>query len=77
MWSTLTASDAQAWAKMVSAFNKANNGKGLHEQIKLTTIANNYTTKLTAAVATGHAPNFGWGPRARKRSGPSRASSCR
>ena len=61
MWSTLTASDAQEWAKMIGAFNKANDGKGLHEQIKLTTIANNYSTKVAAAVATGHAPNFGWG----------------
>jgi multiple sugar transport system substrate-binding protein len=60
-WSTLTASDAQTWAKMIANFNKANNNKGLHEQIKLTTVANNYTTKVTAAVESGNAPNFGWG----------------
>ncbi len=61
MWSTLTASDAQTWAKMIANFNKANDNKGLHEQIKLTTVANNYTTKVTAAVESGNAPNFGWG----------------
>lgn len=61
MWSTLSASDAQTWAKMIANFNKANNDKGLHEQIKLTTVANNYSTKVTAAVESGNAPNFGWG----------------
>jgi len=72
MWSTLSASDAQTWAKMIANFNAANNDKGLHEQIKMTTIANNYTTKVTAAVTAGRLPTSAGGPRARKLSGPSK-----
>src|ERR1700752_2702635 len=48
MWSWLSASDAQVWGRMIADFNKANNDKGLHEQIKVTTVASDYTTKVTA-----------------------------
>ena len=35
MWSWLSASDAQVWGQVINEFNKANDNKGLHEQIKL------------------------------------------
>ena len=60
MWSWLSASDAQVWSRMIQAFNTANDNKGLHEQIKMTSVVNDYNTKLVAAVATGNAPDFGW-----------------
>jgi multiple sugar transport system substrate-binding protein len=60
MWSWLSASDAQVWGKMIADFNKANDDKGLHEQIKVTPVVSDYTTKITAAVAAGDAPDFGW-----------------
>jgi multiple sugar transport system substrate-binding protein len=60
MWSWLSASDGQVWARMIQAFNKANDNKGLHEQIKMTSVVDDYNTKLVAAVDTGNAPDFGW-----------------
>jgi ABC-type glycerol-3-phosphate transport system substrate-binding protein len=60
MWSWLSASDAQVWGQMIKAFNKANDNKGLHEQIKLTPVVSDYTTKIVSAVTAGDAPDFGW-----------------
>jgi ABC-type glycerol-3-phosphate transport system substrate-binding protein len=61
MWSWLSASDAQVWSQVIGEFNKANDNKGLHEQINLVQVSNtDYTTKITAAVAAGDAPDFGW-----------------
>ncbi len=60
MWSWLSASDAQVWGRMIQDFNKANNDKGLHEQIKLTPVVSDYNTKVVAAVTAGDAPDFGW-----------------
>ncbi len=60
MWSPLSASDAQVWGTVIAAFNKANDNKGLHEQIDLTTVVSDYQTKLTAAETAGDAPDFGW-----------------
>ena len=58
-WSWLSASDADVWTKMISAFNDANKSKGL--QIEMTTISSDdYATKVLAASATGQAPDFGW-----------------
>lgn len=60
MWSWLSASDATVWGRIITAFNTANNDKGLHEQIKLTPVVSDYTTKVAAAVTAGDAPDFGW-----------------
>jgi ABC-type glycerol-3-phosphate transport system substrate-binding protein len=60
MWSWLSASDAQVWGTMIADFNKANDNKGLHEQIKVTPVVSDYNTKITAAVTAGDAPDFGW-----------------
>lgn len=45
---------------MIKAFNKANDNKGLHEQIKVTPVVSDYTTKIVSAVTAGDAPDFGW-----------------
>ncbi len=59
-WSWLSASDGEVWAKMIDAFNSAHKGKGV--QIKLQLVPEEqYATKVLAAVATGEAPDFGWG----------------
>jgi ABC-type glycerol-3-phosphate transport system substrate-binding protein len=60
MWSWLSASDATVWGQMITAFNKANDNKGLHEQIKVTPVVSDYTTKIVSAVTAGDAPDFGW-----------------
>jgi multiple sugar transport system substrate-binding protein len=59
-WSWLAASDGEVWAKMIQAFNDAHKGKGI--QIHMEVIPEEqYTTKVLTAVATGQAPDFGWG----------------
>ena len=61
-WSWLDASDGETWEKMVNAFNTAHKGKGV--QIKLQVFPGDrveYNTKVLAGVATGTAPDFGWG----------------
>ncbi|MBE2276073.1 MAG: extracellular solute-binding protein [Rhodobacteraceae bacterium] len=59
-WSWLAASDGEVWAKMIDAFNEAHKDKGI--QIKLQLVPEEqYTTKVLTAVATGQAPDFGWG----------------
>ncbi|HEY6480428.1 MAG TPA: extracellular solute-binding protein [Streptosporangiaceae bacterium] len=45
---------------MIKAFNKANDNKGLHEQIKVTPVVSDYSTKIVSAVTAGDAPDFGW-----------------
>jgi multiple sugar transport system substrate-binding protein len=57
-WSWLAASDGEVWQKMIDAFNAAHKDV----QIKMELIPEEqYTTKILAAVATGRAPDFGWG----------------
>ncbi|HSI40761.1 MAG TPA: extracellular solute-binding protein [Xanthobacteraceae bacterium] len=59
-WSWLAASDGEVWAKMIAAFNEAHKAKGV--QIRMEIVPEEqYTTKVLAAVATGKAPDFGWG----------------
>lgn len=59
-WSWLAASDGEVWQKMIDAFNEAHKGKGV--QIRMELIPEEqYVTKVLAAVATGQAPDFGWG----------------
>lgn len=57
-WSWLVASDGEVWSQMVDAFNQAHTDI----QIKLDVIPDTeYNTKVLAGVATGQAPDFGWG----------------
>ncbi|TMJ40052.1 MAG: extracellular solute-binding protein [Alphaproteobacteria bacterium] len=59
-WSWLAASDGEVWAKMIANFNEAHKDKGV--QIKMEVVPEEqYVTKVLAAVATGKAPDFGWG----------------
>ena len=59
-WNWLGASDKEIWAKMIDAFNEAHKDKGI--RIKMEDVAyDQYKTKILAAVATGRAPDFGWG----------------
>ena len=59
-WSWLSASDGEIWAQMIDAFNEAHKDKGI--RIKLELVAyDQYITKVLASVATGRAPDFGWG----------------
>lgn len=59
-WSWLTASDGEVWAQMINDFNAAYKDKGI--QIKLDVIGfDEFNTKVLAGVATGQAPDFGWG----------------
>ena len=59
-WSWLAASDGEIWAKMIANFNEAHKDKGV--QIKMEVVPEEqYVTKVLAAVATGKAPDFGWG----------------
>jgi ABC-type glycerol-3-phosphate transport system substrate-binding protein len=61
-WSWLDASDGETWEKMINSFNTAHKGKGV--QIKLQVFPGDrveYNTKVLAGVATGTAPDFGWG----------------
>lgn len=59
-WSWLAASDGEVWAKMIDNFNEAHKDKGV--QIKMELVPEEqYVTKVLAAVATGRAPDFGWG----------------
>ena len=59
-WNWLGASDKEVWSKMIDAFNDAHKDKGV--QIKMEDVAyDQYKTKVLASVATGRAPDFGWG----------------
>jgi ABC-type glycerol-3-phosphate transport system substrate-binding protein len=59
-WSWLAASDGEVWGKMIDNFNDAHKDKGI--QIKIELIPEEqYVTKVLASVATGRAPDFGWG----------------
>lgn len=59
-WNWLAASDGEVWAQMVDSFNEAHKDKGV--QIRMENVASDqYDTKILAAVATGRAPDFGWG----------------
>lgn len=59
-WSWLAASDGEIWGQMIDNFNEAHRDKGI--QIKLELVPEEqYVTKVLASVATGRAPDFGWG----------------
>lgn len=59
-WSWLAASDGEVWAQMIEAFNEAHKDQGV--QIRMELIPEEqYVTKVLASVATGRAPDFGWG----------------
>ncbi len=59
-WSWLAASDGEVWGKMIDNFNDAHKDKGI--QIKMEVIPEEqFVTKVLASVATGRAPDFGWG----------------
>jgi ABC-type glycerol-3-phosphate transport system substrate-binding protein len=59
-WSWLAASDGEVWGKMIDNFNDAHKDRGI--QIKLELVPEEqYVTKVLASVATGRAPDFGWG----------------
>ena len=59
-WNWLGASDKEVWSQMIDAFNDAHKDKGI--QIKMEDVAfDQYKTKILASVATGRAPDFGWG----------------
>ncbi len=59
-WSWLAASDGEVWGKMIDSFNEAHKDKGV--QIKLQLVPEEqYITKVLSSVATGQAPDFGWG----------------
>ena len=59
-WSWLAASDGEVWGKMIDNFNDAHKDKGI--QIKLEIFPEEqFVTKVLASVATGRAPDFGWG----------------
>ena len=59
-WSWLTASDGEVWAQSIAEFNAAYKDKGI--QIKMDVIGfDEFNTKVLAGVASGKAPDFGWG----------------
>jgi ABC-type glycerol-3-phosphate transport system substrate-binding protein len=60
-WSWLTASDGAVWAQMINAFNVAHKGKGVQIKMQVIGDRDTYNTKMLAGVATGNAPDFGWG----------------
>ncbi|MCA1665957.1 MAG: extracellular solute-binding protein [Thermomicrobia bacterium] len=58
-WSTLTASDADIWQKMIDSYNAAHKDQGV--QIRMEVIPDDqYGTKILSSAATGVAPDFGW-----------------
>lgn len=58
-WSFLTASDGEIWASIIDGFNEVHKDSGL--SIRVETIPDDqFRTKLTAAVASGQGPDFGW-----------------
>lgn len=59
-WSWLAASDGEVWAEMIDAFNAAHKSSGVQIRMELVP-EEQYVTKVLAAVATGQAPDFGWG----------------
>ena len=59
-WSWLSASDGEIWAQMIDAFNDAHKDKGVRIRMELVAY-DQYVTKVLASVATGRAPDFGWG----------------
>ena len=59
-WSWLAASDGEVWAQMITNFNDAYKDKGIQIRMELVP-EEQYTTKVLTSVATGQAPDFGWG----------------
>src|SRR5690348_15236668 len=59
-WSWLAASDGEVWQKVIDSFNAAHKDKGVQINMQLIP-EEQYRTKVLAAVATGKAPDFGWG----------------
>ena len=59
-WSWLAASDGEIWAQMIQNFNDAHKDKGIQIRMELVP-EEQYTTKVLTSVATGQAPDFGWG----------------
>jgi ABC-type glycerol-3-phosphate transport system substrate-binding protein len=59
-WSWLAASDGEIWAQMIDAYNEAHKDKGVQIRMELVPYEQ-YVTKVLASVATGRAPDFGWG----------------
>jgi ABC-type glycerol-3-phosphate transport system substrate-binding protein len=59
-WSWLSASDGEVWAQMIEAFNTAHADKGVQIRMELVP-EEQYVTRVLAGVATGAAPDFGWG----------------
>ncbi|MDQ0512455.1 extracellular solute-binding protein [Ancylobacter amanitiformis] len=59
-WSWLAASDGEVWAKMIDAFNTAHASQGIKIRMEIVP-EEQYVTKILASVASGKAPDFGWG----------------
>ena len=59
-WSWLAASDGEVWGQMIQNFNDAHKDKNIQIRMELVP-EEQYTTKVLTAVATGQAPDFGWG----------------
>ena len=59
-WSWLSASDGEVWKQAIDAFNDAHMDKGVQIRFELVAF-DQYNTKVLASVATGRAPDFGWG----------------
>ena len=59
-WSWLSASDGEIWAQMIDNFNEAHKDKGVRIHMEVVP-SDQYNTKVLASVATGRAPDFGWG----------------
>jgi ABC-type glycerol-3-phosphate transport system substrate-binding protein len=59
-WSWLSASDGEVWAQIIDAFNVAHADKGIQIRMELVP-EEQYVTRVLAGVATGAAPDFGWG----------------
>jgi ABC-type glycerol-3-phosphate transport system substrate-binding protein len=57
-WSSLTASDAEIWDKVITSANQANTGK--FQIAKETIPGDQIDVKILAGVASGSAPDFGW-----------------
>ena len=59
-WSWLSASDGEIWQQMIDNFNEAHKDKGVRIHMEVVPY-DQYNTKVLASVATGRAPDFGWG----------------
>ena len=59
-WSPLSASDGEVWQQMIDAFNEVHKDSGVSIRMEIVPY-DQYVTKVLASVATGSAPDFGWG----------------